>query len=252
MGDDSVPELGGGRPPLLGDPPGPQARVHRHTVEQMIKSFEPVPMLDLDAPEPQPVIEVPKISLQGGFPRAVLREPQLDVPVPSPSNAHLGRPWCWHGIGTQMAANGAAALDQGGRGATDGSRVHDTPSGFSRRGSPPAHCGIYLYIFILGAAPVPQVAVLLGTPVVDVPVTMLLEFQQSLPIESEMVPQIQFIARLLNFQLCHREEYAQCKLCRKPEIPQCSFLSEVVDAPVVVQRPVPGSAEIVWRWSTLL
>ena len=31
----------------------PQARVQRHTSEQMIESFVPVPILDLDAPVPQ-------------------------------------------------------------------------------------------------------------------------------------------------------------------------------------------------------
>ena len=35
----------------------------------------------------------------------------------------------------------------------------------------------------------------------DVPVIMLLKFQQSLPIGSEMVPQIPFIDRLRTFQL---------------------------------------------------
>ena len=143
MGDDSVPELGGGRPPLLGDPPGPQARVHRHTAEQMIKSFEPVPMLDLDAPEPQPVIEVPKISLQGGFPRAVLREPQVDVPVPSSFDCSFGEAMVlaryWDADGCEWRHCVGPGWT---RGATGGSRVHDTPSGSSRRGSPPAHCGI--------------------------------------------------------------------------------------------------------------
>ena len=87
--------------------PRPQERIQRHTAEQMIESFVPVPMLDLDAPVPQLVdqlvvvlqgldmftpveqgIEVPKITLEDWIPqRAVLREPlpveQLaDVPVP--------------------------------------------------------------------------------------------------------------------------------------------------------------------------
>ena len=35
MGDESVSELGGGRPPRLGEPPGAQAQVQRHTVEQL-------------------------------------------------------------------------------------------------------------------------------------------------------------------------------------------------------------------------
>ena len=89
-------DTAGSRPPCLGEPPGPQARVQRHTVEQMIESFVPVPILDLDGPVPQmveqlvgvlnvfdkslpeQVIEVPKITLQDGVPhRAALRKPQL-------------------------------------------------------------------------------------------------------------------------------------------------------------------------------
>ena len=94
-----------------------------------------------------------------------------------------------------------------------------------------------------------KVAVLLGTPVVDVLVIMLLKFQQSLPTDSETVPQIQFIDRLLNFQLCHRGVYAQCKLCRKPEIPQCSSWFRLFDVPVVVQRPVPGMVQTLLKTS---
>ena len=86
---------GGMRPAPLWEPP-PQERVQRHTAEQMIESFVPVPILDLDAPVPQmvdqlvgvlkvfdqslpeQVIEVPKITLQEGVPhRAALRKPQL-------------------------------------------------------------------------------------------------------------------------------------------------------------------------------
>ena len=83
-----------------------QERVQRHAVEQMIESFVPVPMLDLDAPVPQivghlvdvlkifdrglseQVIGVPKVTLQDVVPhRAALREPHLaeqlaEVPVP--------------------------------------------------------------------------------------------------------------------------------------------------------------------------
>ena len=97
----------GRRPPCLGEPPAPQARVQRHTAEQMIESFVPVPILDLDALVPQMVeqlvgvlkifdnslaeqlIEAPKITLQDRVPhRAALRLPQLaeqlvEVPVPS-------------------------------------------------------------------------------------------------------------------------------------------------------------------------
>ena len=76
--------------------PWPQERVQRHTAEQMIESFVPVPILDLDVLVPQmveqlvgvlkvfdqslpeQVIEVPKITLQAGVShRAALRKPQL-------------------------------------------------------------------------------------------------------------------------------------------------------------------------------
>ena len=97
----------GWRPPCLGEPPVPQARVQRHTTEQMIESFVPAPILDLDAPVQQmveqlvgvlkifdnslaeQVIEAPKITLQDRVPpRAALCLPQLveqlvEVPVPS-------------------------------------------------------------------------------------------------------------------------------------------------------------------------
>ena len=109
------------RPTGLVEPPGPQERVPRHTVEQMA---DVTPMVQiLDAPVPQmvehvvdvlkifdrglaeQVIEVPKVTLQDVVPqRAVLCVPQLaeqlvDMPVPeSVILAHgrcdLGVNWC--------------------------------------------------------------------------------------------------------------------------------------------------------------
>ena len=88
-------EPGGLRPTGLVEPRGPQERIQRHTAEQMIKSFVPVPMLDLDAPVPLMVdqlvdvlklfdnsvpeqdIDVPKISQDAIPQRTVLCEPQL-------------------------------------------------------------------------------------------------------------------------------------------------------------------------------
>ena len=85
----------GTRPTGLVEPQGPQERVQRHAVEQMIESFVPVPMLDLDAPVPpmvdqlvdvlklfdnsvpEQVIDVPKISQDAIPQRTVLFEPQL-------------------------------------------------------------------------------------------------------------------------------------------------------------------------------
>ena len=91
-------ELGGGRPPLLPEVAGPQARVLRRTVEPIIESFVPVQMIDVPVPQstmggvqdqilqrtaemvPEEVIlviEVPKIfSLLRPPPRRVLPVPQ--------------------------------------------------------------------------------------------------------------------------------------------------------------------------------
>ena len=105
-------EPGGRRPTGLVEPPGPQERVPRHTVEQMA---DVAPMVQiLDAPVPQMVehvvdvlktFDMPKVTLQDVVPqRAVLRVPQLaeqlvDMPVPeSVILAHgrcdLGVKWC--------------------------------------------------------------------------------------------------------------------------------------------------------------
>ena len=114
-------EPGGLRPTGLVEPRGPQERIQRHTAEQMIESFVPVPMLDLDAPVPQmvdqlvdvlklfdnsvpeQVIDVPKISQDAIPPRTVFCEPQLaeqlvEVPTPLPPSvlfiASDGHEWC--------------------------------------------------------------------------------------------------------------------------------------------------------------
>ena len=104
--EDSVPELGGSRPDRLIPVSGPQERVQRHTVEQIIDSFAQLPMLDAPVPlvgqlvevlkityklvpDVEQVLELPHIALEDGIPRrAVLLEPQVveplvDVPVPS-------------------------------------------------------------------------------------------------------------------------------------------------------------------------
>ena len=52
-------ELGGGRPPPLPEVAGPQARVLRRTVEPIIESFVPVPMID--APVPQMVDQAAEV-----------------------------------------------------------------------------------------------------------------------------------------------------------------------------------------------
>ena len=50
-------------------------------------------------------------------------------------------------------------------------------------------------------------------PVTDVPVIMQRVFFQSLPLKNVKVPQIQFLDRLLNFLLRHRDRLAQSTLC---------------------------------------
>ena len=100
----------GTRPTSLVEPRGPEERIQRHTAEQMIESFVPVPVLDLDAPVPQivdqlvdvlklfdtaipeQVIAVPKIPLDS-IPHRAVFEPQLAeqlVEVPTPVT-HVGR-----------------------------------------------------------------------------------------------------------------------------------------------------------------
>ena len=145
------------RPTRLVEPQGPQERVQRHTSEQMIESFVPVPVLDLDAPVPQmvdqlmdvlkfldtaipeQVIAVPKI-LQDAIPqRTVLFEPQLaeqlvEVPtavtfVPGNTlfNDRHGHEW---------------VRVVGPMGCTFGTSLPITPSGSSRGDTPPAQGGI--------------------------------------------------------------------------------------------------------------
>ena len=88
--DDSVPELGGSRPDSLLDVSGPQERVQRHFVEQIVDSVPglsvlgaPVPqekqladvlmLFDTMMPDVEQVIEVPKIILDQVSQRSSLR-----------------------------------------------------------------------------------------------------------------------------------------------------------------------------------
>ena len=96
--------------------------VQRHTVEQIIDTFAPVPMLDALVPlvgqlvevlkindtlvpDVEQVIEVPKIALEDGIPqRAVHREPQLveqlvhvsvpELVIPARGRDARGTEWC--------------------------------------------------------------------------------------------------------------------------------------------------------------
>ena len=98
-------EPGGRRPASLAEPPGPQERIERRTVEQPAELAPMVQILDvlvqemvgqlvevfrlIDTVVPQQVIDVPKITLHDVIPqRAVLLVPQMaeqlvDEPVPS-------------------------------------------------------------------------------------------------------------------------------------------------------------------------
>ena len=98
-------ESGGGRPASLAEPPGPQERIQRRTVEQLADIAPMVQILDAPVPHtvgqlvevlwpcdtvvPEQVIDVPKITSTDVIPqRAVLHVPQMaeqlvDEPVPS-------------------------------------------------------------------------------------------------------------------------------------------------------------------------
>ena len=147
----------GTRPTGLVEPRGPQERIQQHTAEQMIESFVPVPVLDLDAPVlhmveqlvdvlklhdtaiPEQVIAVPKISQDAIPQRTVLFEPQLPeqlVEVPTavtfvPGNTLFhdrhGHEWVWV-VGPTRCISGTS---------------HPiTPSGSPRMDTPPAQGGI--------------------------------------------------------------------------------------------------------------
>ena len=74
--------------------------------------------------------------------------------------------------------------------------------------------------------------------VVDVAVIMQLELQQSLPNDSEMVPQSQFLHRVLDIPVACRDGCPQCKTVQNTvEIPQVQCL--VVDDPEIMNRHVP-------------
>ena len=92
---------------------GPQERVQRHIVEQLVDSVPGLPVLDALVPQlvekledvlkivdllvPVQEIEVPKLAQEDGTPwRAVLREPRVagqlvDVPVPQTAILAHGR-----------------------------------------------------------------------------------------------------------------------------------------------------------------
>ena len=102
MDVDDVPAAGGSRPDRLLDVSGPQERVQRRTVEQIVDPVPEVPLLDAPVPQtvdqlvevlrplvPEQVIAAPKITFHDAIPqRAVLPVTQMgeqlvDEPVPS-------------------------------------------------------------------------------------------------------------------------------------------------------------------------
>ena len=112
-----MPAAGGSRPDMLAPVSGPQERVQRHFVEQLVEPVREVPVLDAPVPQmvdqlvdvlkifnrglAEQVIEVPKVTLQDVVPqRAVLRVPQLAeqlVPesvILAHGRCDLGVKWC--------------------------------------------------------------------------------------------------------------------------------------------------------------
>ena len=106
-------EPGGSRPDRIPTLSGPQERVQRHTVDQIVDVVPGLPTLDtpvplmveqlvdvlwfVDAlvPVSEQVIEVPKIILENIPPRRLVRDPQLAeqlVAVPTPFPAHVPVP----------------------------------------------------------------------------------------------------------------------------------------------------------------
>ena len=185
---------GVGRHPLP-EVAGPQARVLRHTAEQMIEYFVPVPMIDV--PVPQMVDQLAEVvkffftlpvvaraghrsahdhsrhhpaasaapgSATGGTVGGSASAPPLVSAISCTSSP--GRR-SWHWPRTLLVARGSTLV-----GPTGGRKVRATPSGARGRDSPPAQSGTQK----LGKAEV------VGA-VVDVPVNMQLKLQQSLPID---------------------------------------------------------------------
>ena len=140
MDVDDVPAAKGSRPDRLLDVSGPQERVQRRTVEQIVDPVLEVPLLDAPVPQtvdqlvevlrpldtvvPEQVIEAPKITFHDAIPqRAVLPVPQMaeqlvDEPVPSFDDFELveaGEGGGRGGGGGGAAAHGPARMIPGTR-----------------------------------------------------------------------------------------------------------------------------------------
>ena len=79
----------------------------------------------------------------------------------------------------------------------------------------------------------------------DVSVNMQRKFEQSMPIDIE-VPQILFIARVLDIPVMPLRRARAVQTVQKMRIPQRSSW-EAVDTPVVFQRQVPGLVQRVLK-----
>ena len=94
-----------------------------------------------------------------------------------------------------------------------------TPSGEA----PPAQGGKQ----ILGTARASTIQEQIVDKAVDVPVNMQLKFQQFCEFDI-LVPQIQFIVRVPDISVCHRDRYAQCQTVQGTvKTSQVQFLGEV-------------------------
>ena len=176
------------------------------------------------------VIEVPKI-LQDSMPQRALQqlvEQLVWWKCLSPSRSS------WHTAGTQRASVGARSLrGQGGLLLDGGNQLHQV--GPPRRDSPPAQGDIQ----ILGTAAVPKIQKQIVDKAVDVLVTMLHKFQQS-------VPQIQSIDRVLDIPVMPQRQYAQCQTVQK------TGESTGAVRPSLCNDRCGWSRQCSQRWSTLL
>ena len=126
----------------------------------------------------------------------------------------------------------------------------------AEEGPPPDQGGLQILVGVLRQVLVPQIheqVVAVVVPAVDVLVTTQLKFQQSLQYVFVKVPQIQFIVRLCEHSVVHRDGYSQCKLCGNRRIPQGSSWNGCCRTRCCATtgaRNGPDSAEIVWRCIT--
>ena len=218
-------EPGGRRPASLAEPPRPQERVPRHTMEHITDLVRVAPRVQiLDAPVPQtvdklhdvlqffdrlstvpePVIEVPKIITEDVPMRAVLRATQLaEQLVDVPTNP--GYALAVVAIQTLGWRTAAALIEQ-----------FDTPA----RGVVVVAVGRFSCSSPGEGTPpgqgVIQILAIVVAPLGDVPVTMQRQFQQFVVF---FVPQVQFLDRMVDIPVFLRLQWQ-----KTVEFPQLPFL----------------------------